>query len=25
LDLILENKKVSQATTKSYGCGVKYQ
>ena len=25
LDLILENKKVSQATTKAYGCGVKYQ
>ena len=25
LDLILENKKVSQATTKSYGCSVKYQ
>lgn len=24
LDLILENKKISQATTKSYGCGVKY-
>lgn len=25
LDLILENKKVAQATTKAYGCGVKYQ
>ncbi len=24
LDQLLENKKVSQATTKSYGCGVKY-
>ena len=24
LDLILENKKISHATTKSYGCGVKY-
>lgn len=25
LDLLLENKKVSHPTTKSYGCGVKYQ